>query len=139
MKKFQISNFKFCNSPSPIPLPQGEGARGRAGFTLVEIMIALAIVGGVVVTVLYTVNYHADTAYNHTIATKMLFLAKEKIVEMEQDPRDKKGGIPDTDFTYENSVTPTDYENIIEIKTIIRGEGKEVTLNKFVSNKETQQ
>ncbi len=39
----KIFNFKFCNSPSPIPLPQGEGARGRAGFTLIEIMVVLFI------------------------------------------------------------------------------------------------
>ncbi len=102
-------------------------------------MIALAIVGGAVVTILYTVNYHADIAYGHSITTQMLFLAKEKIAEMEQDPHEKKGDIPATDFTFENLVTPTENENIIEIKTIIRGQGKEVVLSELVSNKETQQ
>jgi general secretion pathway protein H len=35
----------FTVHPSPIPLPQGEGARGRAGFTLIELLIVLAIIG----------------------------------------------------------------------------------------------
>ncbi len=45
LRKFKICNLKFaiCNYPSPTPLPQGEGARGRGGFTLIEVLIALTI------------------------------------------------------------------------------------------------
>jgi len=35
----------------------------RAGFTLLEIMIALAIIGLTLVTVLHTVNYHSNFSY----------------------------------------------------------------------------
>ena len=45
LRKFKICNLKFaiCNYPSTTPLPQGEGARGRGGFTLIEVLIALTI------------------------------------------------------------------------------------------------
>lgn len=124
----KISNFKF----------QILNSR-RAGFTLVEIMIALAIAGGVIITILYTVNYHADIAYDNTVATRMLFFAKEKIVEMEKHPQNAKGNIPDTDFTYENSVNHTEDDGIIEIKTIVSKKNKKVVLSELILNKEPQQ
>ena len=42
-QKSKLRKFKICNYPSPTPLPQGEGARGRGGFTLIEVLIALTI------------------------------------------------------------------------------------------------
>ncbi|MCK5139918.1 MAG: prepilin-type N-terminal cleavage/methylation domain-containing protein [Thermodesulfovibrionia bacterium] len=106
------------------------------GFTLLEIMIALAIVGAVVITVLQTVMYHADVAYEHTVTTRMYLLAKEKITEMELNPNNVKDIIAGTDFTYENLVNSTDDEGILEIKTVIRGYGKEVFLNELILKKE---
>ena len=45
LKNFKIFNFQFSifNSPSPNPFPQGEGA--REGFTLIELIIVLLIIG----------------------------------------------------------------------------------------------
>lgn len=126
-KQLQIENLKFKILNV-----------SRAGFTLLEIMIALAIIGAVVITILYTVNYHADTAYEHTVTTRMFLAAKEKITEMEQNPQDAKGNIAGTDYTYENSVNTTKDEGIIEIKTIINRNGKKVILSELVFQKETQ-
>jgi hypothetical protein len=98
-------------------------------------MIALAIVGAVVITVLQTVTYHADVAYDHTVTTRMYLLAKEKITEMELNPNNAKGIITGTGFTYENLSNPTDDEGILEIETVIRGSGKEVFLNKLILKK----
>jgi len=39
---------------SPTPLPQGEGARGRVGFTLIEVLIAVAILSIVLVAIYST-------------------------------------------------------------------------------------
>jgi len=126
-KQLQITNLKFKILNV-----------SRAGFTLLEIMIALAIVGAVVITILYTVNYHADTAYEHTVTTRMFLAAKEKIAEMEQNPQDAKGNIAGTDYTYKNSVNTTIDEGIIEIKTIINKNGKKVILSELVIKKEIQ-
>ncbi len=128
----KIQNLKTCNLQSATCNPR------RAGFTLLEIMIALAIVGAVVITILYTVNYHADTAYEHTVTTRMFLAAKEKIAEMEQNPQDAKGNIAGTDYTYKNSVNTTKDEGIIEIKTIINKNGKKVILSELIIKKEIQ-
>ena len=102
------------------------------GFTLVEIMIALVIVGVAVIAVFNTVNYHADVAYDHTVNTRMLLMAREKISEMEVMPQNSKGSIPGTAFTYENQVSGTKDEEIIELKTIVSNDNKKVVLRELV-------
>ncbi|MBI4839085.1 MAG: type II secretion system protein [Nitrospirae bacterium] len=110
--------------------------RERAGFTLLEIMMALAVIGIILLTVIYTVNYHAQLSYEHTLATRIFLFAKEKIADMEMNPKNGKGISPDKDFSYENIVKDTNNNNIIELKTMVKGYGKEVTLNEFVIKKE---
>ncbi|MDP3297591.1 MAG: prepilin-type N-terminal cleavage/methylation domain-containing protein [Thermodesulfovibrionia bacterium] len=52
MKK-QNLKFKICNSPSPHPSPhRGEGWGEGAGFTLLEVLVALAISGIALIVVL---------------------------------------------------------------------------------------
>jgi prepilin-type N-terminal cleavage/methylation domain-containing protein len=108
----------------------------KAGFTLLEIMIALAIIGLTLVTVLYTVNYHSKVAYENIVTTQMVQFAKEKMNEIETDPINSKGSFEGTDFTYNTSVSPTEYPDIVELKTVVKGQGKEITLHEFIRNKE---
>ncbi len=107
------------------------------GFTLLEIMIALAIIGTILLTVIYTVNYHAQLSYEHTLATRIFLFAKEKMAELEMNPRNEKGISPDKDFSYENIVKDTNNNNnnIIELKTMVKGLGKEITLSELVFKK----
>lgn len=104
----------------------------KSGFTLLEIMIALALIGMVLVTILYTVNYHADVSYENTLLTEMYLLAKEKITEMKLNPSASEGGIPGTDLKYMNTVNNIPETDIIELRTTISGNGKEVTLREFI-------
>ncbi len=106
------------------------------GFTLLEIMIALAIIGLTLVTVLQTVNYHSNVSYENIVTTHMVQLAKEKIWDMETNPVNSKGNIEGTDLTFENIVSATDDPVIIELKTVIKGQGKEIVLNELVKNAE---
>ncbi len=114
---------------------------GSKGFTLLEIMIALAIVSTAIITILLTVNYHAGVAYEHTLETRMLLLAKEKIAELEINPENAKGVFPETDFSYETTVKNIEYTQtaesavIVELKTIVRGNGKEIELSQLVIQK----
>ncbi len=103
-----------------------------SGFTLLEIMIALALIGMVLVTILYTVNYHADVSYENALLTEMYLLAKEKIIEMELNPTESKGSIPEGNFKYINTVTNIPETDIIELRTTISGNGKKISLRQFI-------
>jgi prepilin-type N-terminal cleavage/methylation domain-containing protein len=105
------------------------------GFTLIEIMIAVAIVGAVITVILYTVNYHADIVYQHTVLTRMYLIAKENLIKMESDPKTSHGIIQGTDFSYRNKVYVTEDENILKLKTEISGYGKTISLTKLVFRK----
>ncbi|MEF9426948.1 MAG: prepilin-type N-terminal cleavage/methylation domain-containing protein [Candidatus Mariimomonas ferrooxydans] len=112
-----------------------------SGFTLLEIMIALAIAGTAIIAILQTVNYHAGVAYEHTLYTRMLLLAKEKIGETEIYLQDDKGVFPETDISYETMVREfkdsqqTQDEGIVELKVIVRGHDKEIELSELVTRK----
>lgn len=117
-----------CNQTTSMP-------NKNDGFTLLEIMIALAIIGIALTTILYTVNYQADVAYENTVTTQMYMLAKEKISEMERNPGNSSGDLPDTGFRYVNTAEPIANTDIIELKTVVSGHGKEVVLNELFTEK----
>lgn len=54
------------------------------GFTLLEVMIALAIMAGVVLTVLASVNYHLGIITNERDDTALTIVARARITELEQ-------------------------------------------------------
>ncbi|RJQ18992.1 MAG: prepilin-type N-terminal cleavage/methylation domain-containing protein [Nitrospiraceae bacterium] len=107
-----------------------------AGFTLLEIMIALAIIGMTLMTVLHTVNFHSNIILENASATRMMQMAKEKMFEMETVPVDSTGNFEGTDITYENTVAATDDPEIIELKTVVRGQGREIMLTELVRGAE---
>jgi len=117
--KFQISNFE--------------------GFTLLEVMIALAIIGISLMTVLHTVNYHAGVSNENAMVTQMTQLAKEKLFDLEANPVSATGNIEGTDFTYENIVSETPDPGFIELKTIVKSPKKEVELKELIVMKAPQE
>lgn len=115
---------------------QNEGREtGRKGFTLLEIMIALAIIGITVTVALHTVNYHAGVMLENSLTTIMYQTAKEKIYELENERKNSKGSIEETGLTYENIVFKSKDSGILNLKTIVRGHGREITLNEFILDK----
>lgn len=107
----------------------------HSGFTLLEVMIALAIISITLMTVLHTVNYHANVLYENSLTTELTQLAKGKILDLETNTVSSTGKFEGTEFTYENTVSETDTPGIVELKTIVKGQGKEVMLNEFVLKK----
>lgn len=106
--------------------------RHNNAFTLLEIMIVLAIIGITLMTILHTANYHTNLATENTIITQMSQLAKEKLFELEENPSGSEGNFEGNGFTYENIVSETDDPFIFELKTVVRGQGKEITLSELI-------
>ena len=115
---------------------KGKGKGKGNGFSLLEVMIALAIIGITLAVVIHTVNVHANLMFENTLTTRMFQLAKEKIYEMETNPQGSRGNISSTDFQYENIVLETEDSDIVELKTVVRGHGKEVRLSELIVKKE---
>jgi general secretion pathway protein I len=67
----------------------------EGGFTLLEIMISLAIIGGLLVTVIYTLNYHLSLAERQEFQTIATMLSKNKMAEAEKNPVVSKGEFPE--------------------------------------------
>lgn len=61
------------------------------GFTLLEVMLALAIMAGVVLTVLASVNYHLGIIAAERDSTALTLLARLRMAELERTPLQKTG------------------------------------------------
>ncbi len=99
-------------------------------------MIALAIIGITVTVILQTVNYHAGIMYENTLTTRMYLIAKEKMFELEETQKNSSGKIEKTGFKYENTVSALEDSDIVRLKTVIRGDDKEISLIELAFKKE---
>ena len=106
-----------------------------SGFTLLEIMIALAIIGSFLTVIIYTVNYHADVSFKNAETTQMFLLAKEKLTEMETNPSDSSGTFAGTGFSFINTVKEIGEPGIIEIRSVISTDEREITLSELIIKK----
>jgi general secretion pathway protein I len=108
--------------------------RGNAGFTLLEVMISLAVVGGLLVTLLYTLNHHLGIAERHAVITLSMGLAKEKLYEMEKKPEEGKGTFPDpyAAFSFETSIKDASFPGFLEISVSVRSGNETVTLSELI-------
>ena len=60
------------------------------GFTLLEVMLALALMAGVVLTVLASVNYHLGIIGSERDNMALTILARARMAELEQLPLQEK-------------------------------------------------
>ncbi len=106
------------------------------GFTLLEVMIALAIIGISLSVILHTVNYHSNVVYDNTMKTMMYQAAKEKMYDLEETQAQSSGTIESPKLTFQNVVLQSKLPNIVQLVTVVSGYNKEVTLSEFVIKKE---
>ena len=109
-------------------------SKNMIGFTFLEVLIALAIVGSLLVTVIYTLNYHLGIVERHEAITIATFLAKEKMADLEKDPVQEKGDFeePYKDYSYETFVKDSPYPGITEIIVEVKTGKEEIKLNEFI-------
>ncbi len=106
----------------------------KRGFTLLEVMISLAIVGGLLVTLIYTLNYHLGIAERHRIITTSASLAKEKMYAMERKPVTDKGQFPEpySSFSYETAVRDSSFPGMSEISVTVSDGKESVRLSELI-------
>lgn len=104
------------------------------GFTLFEVMISLAIVGSLLVTLIYSLNYHLGIAERHRTVTVSTALAKEKIYAMEQAPATDKGQFPEpyTAYSYETDIRDSSFPGMSEISVTVTDGKERIALSELV-------
>ncbi|MDA8242198.1 MAG: type II secretion system protein [Nitrospiraceae bacterium] len=106
----------------------------RRGFTLLEIMIALAIIGGLLITLLYSLNYHLGIAERQETLTIATMLAKNKLHEIETSPAATKGDFPDPygAYHYTTEIKASPYPGISEILVTVVNGKENVKFSEFI-------
>lgn len=98
------------------------------GFTLLEVMVGLALLAGVVVTVLTTLNYHLGVAaYSRDLVTASV-LGRNKVEEVALYglPKTKEGEFapPLEKYKWELESKPTELEELRRVDVRIEWDSK---------------
>jgi general secretion pathway protein I len=109
------------------------------GFTLLEVVVALAIMAGVILTVLGSLNYHLDSISAERDTTTLTILARNRLVELEQQGglQKKSEGTfaPDhADVTWRAELFPAKLPALQKLVLTVQrtGDKREVTLVRYV-------
>jgi general secretion pathway protein I len=106
------------------------------GFTLLEVMVALAIMAGVIVTLLGSVNYHLGIIAGERDSTTMTLLARNRIAEMEQVPVKGEGTFAPShpELSWKADLFPTELPGLQKLAVTVRrsSDGREVTLERYL-------
>ncbi len=108
--------------------------RRTEGFTLLEIMLALAVVGGLLITLLYSLNYHLGIAERHGTVTIATMLAKSKLLEAEKNPAITKGDFPGpyTQYHFTTDMKDSPYPGIAEFSVTVANGKESVTFSELI-------
>lgn len=106
------------------------------GFTLLEIMIALAVIGGLLLTLIGTVNYMLDVAGRHEVITVASMLAKDKLYQTEKSPSNSQGAFPEPyiDYSYKTELKDSIYPGLKELTVTVKSGKEAVTLKELIGH-----
>lgn len=109
------------------------------GFTLLEVMVALAILGGVVLTILESVNFHLGSLSTERDSSTLVLLARNCLTELEQKqplPQKQEGDFAPAhpDVTWHAEVFPTQYPVLQKLVVKVRrsSDRRETALVRYV-------
>ena len=109
------------------------------GFTLLEVVVALAIMAGVILTVLGSLNYHLDSIAAERDNTTLTLLARSRLVELE-----RQGGLQaktegtfapaHADITWRAELFPAKIPALQKLVVTVqrKGDKREVALERYV-------
>ncbi|MCD6319120.1 MAG: type II secretion system protein [Candidatus Desulfofervidaceae bacterium] len=106
----------------------------KKGFTLLEVLIALAITGILLIVLIYTLNYHLELVQEQETATIAYFLAREKIQEIENNPVETKGFFrePYQEYAYITYIHLLPNTNFYEIGVIVKKGRYEFKIKEYI-------
>lgn len=108
-----------------------------SGFTLLEVMVALAIMAGVILTLLGSVNYHLGIIASERDSTTMTLLARTRLAELEQAPAKSEGTFAPShpELSWKADLLPTDLPGLQKLVIRVKrtGESKEVVLVRYLT------
>ena len=109
----------------------------EGGFTLLEIMISLAIIGGLLITVIYTLNYNLSLAGRQEFQTTAIMLSKSKMAEAEKNPVASKGEFPEpyADYSYATTLSASPYPGIAVLSVSVSRGNEDVKLSEMIETR----
>jgi general secretion pathway protein I len=112
--------------------------RSNAGFTLLEIMIALAILGTSLIVLLGLRNRSLATASLSNHMTEAALLAHQQLSDAARFPEigDQEGAFEETPYRFRQEVRPTPFDGIREVAVEVRwmegGDEETVRLTRYL-------
>ncbi|MBF0537998.1 MAG: prepilin-type N-terminal cleavage/methylation domain-containing protein [Nitrospirae bacterium] len=106
----------------------------RDGFTLLEVLIALGILSGVLVTLIYTLNYNLSILQRHEVITVASLLAKEKLSEALRLNIIEDGGrfpVPFDDYEFELRNHASSIPEVVVLEMTVKKAKEQVVLRAF--------
>lgn len=105
------------------------------GFTLLEVMVSLAIMAGVILTVLGSVNYHLGIMANERDSTAMTLLARTRMTELEEAPAKGEGTFAPShpELGWKADLLPADLPGLQKLVVRVKrvGSDREVALVRY--------
>ncbi|MCX7793126.1 MAG: type II secretion system GspH family protein [Thermodesulfovibrionales bacterium] len=104
-----------------------------SGFTLIEVLVSLAVVGSLVV-VLYSLLYHMNLNLEHEDLLRATLLAKEKIYEEPLKKESEEGRFPSPydKFYYRKTIIDTPFQGIKILRLTAGTDRDLVTMERFI-------
>ena len=107
-----------------------------SGFTLLEIMVSLAIMAGVILTLLGSVNYHIGIIANERDSTTLTLLARNRMAELEQAPAKGEGTFAPShpELSWKADLVPAELPGLQKMIVKVRrgSDGREVALVRYL-------
>lgn len=111
--------------------------RRTSGFTLLEVMVALAIMASVILTLLGSVNYHLGIIAGERDSSTLTLLARNRMAELEQAPAKGEGTFAPLhpEVVWKADLLPADIPGLQKLVVRVRrgGDGREVALVRYLS------
>jgi general secretion pathway protein I len=107
-----------------------------SGFTLLEVMVALAIMAGVILTLLGSVNYHLGIIAGERDSTALTLLARHRMAELGNAPVKGEGTLAPShpELSWKADLLPSELPGLQKLVVKVRrgSDGREVALVRFL-------